>query len=107
MQIGLIFNLQTERTGASTHRNLTPGASNPRASRQLGVWGRCKTERGDREDRDGVLTSGGGRRHRPDFAVNSGGSLRFGSGFSRHGGGPLLQGGGGVRLRRRAAARRG
>jgi hypothetical protein len=29
---------------------------------------RCKTERGDREDRDGVLTSGGGRRHRPDFA---------------------------------------
>jgi hypothetical protein len=68
MQTSLIFNLQPGTDRSSTHRNLTPGASNPRASRQLGVWGRCKTEREDREDRDGVLTSGGGRRHRPDFA---------------------------------------
>jgi hypothetical protein len=55
------------------HKNLTPGASNPRASGQLGVWGRCKTERGDREDRDGVLTRSGGRRNRPESKSTVGG----------------------------------
>jgi hypothetical protein len=43
------------------------GVSNRRGSRQLGVWGRCKTERGDRGDRDDVLTSVGDGREQPDF----------------------------------------
>jgi hypothetical protein len=48
MQTGLIFNLQTERTGASHERERAPDASNPRSSEQLETWVRCKTERGDR-----------------------------------------------------------
>jgi hypothetical protein len=34
----IFFNLRSGTNRNSTHRNLTPGASNPRASEQLGVW---------------------------------------------------------------------
>jgi hypothetical protein len=44
-------------TGRSSSRTGTgTGASNPRSSEQLEAWVRCKTERGDQEDRKGVLT---------------------------------------------------
>jgi hypothetical protein len=56
-----------ERTGTPHAQEHAPGASNPRASEQLGAWVRCKTERGDRGDRDDVLTSGGDGREWPDF----------------------------------------
>jgi hypothetical protein len=55
------------RIEAPHAQELAPGASNPRGYGQLGAWMRCKTERGDREDRDDVLTRVGDEWERPDF----------------------------------------
>jgi hypothetical protein len=59
--------LSLGRTEAPHAQELAPSVSNPRGSGQLGAWMRCKTERGDREDRDDVLTRVGDERERPDF----------------------------------------
>jgi hypothetical protein len=75
------------------------GGHGRRHSGRLGAWMRCKTERGDREDRDDVLTRMGDERNRPGTAVNGGGWPP--------GGGSGRAAAGSARRRRSATSRRG
>jgi hypothetical protein len=75
--------------------------------RVLGARLRCRMGRGDRDEHDWGLTSGGGRRSRPDFAVNR---RRAGSVGRLAGGGAACSGRctrGGAAARARARATRG
>jgi hypothetical protein len=74
MQTGLIFNLQPGTNRSSSQTRTRTGASNLQGSGRVGARIRCKTERGDRGDRKGVLTCEGEERERPALAVNAGGS---------------------------------
>jgi hypothetical protein len=65
--------------------------------RVLGARLRCRMGRGDRDEHDWGLTSGGGRRSRPDFAVNR---RRAGSVGRLAGGGAACAAGGGALGRR-------
>jgi hypothetical protein len=75
-----------------SHTRTRTGASNPQGSGRVGARVRCKTERGDRGDRKGVLTGwkteGGGRNPK----VNAGLAARLSSSRAA------------VQLARRAAA---
>jgi hypothetical protein len=68
-----IFFLGPDRTGAQEGGGGGPGDQRRRCSGRREARPRHKTDRGDRDEHDGGLTSGGGRRSRPDFAVNRGG----------------------------------
>jgi hypothetical protein len=94
---------QTDRTGQS--KGGGSGGHGRRHSGRLGAWMRCKTERGDREDRDDVLTSGGGRRNRPDFCGQRRRRGWFVSSPARQCGGAACAAAGGGVTRPRAAGR--
>jgi hypothetical protein len=70
MQTGLIFNFQTEQTGASHKHERAPDASNRQGYRRRGTWVIHKTERADWGNRRDVLTIGGDGRMWPDLQVN-------------------------------------
>jgi hypothetical protein len=95
----------TDRSFFSRTRTRT-GASNPQGSGRVGARVRCKTERGDRGDRKGVLTGveDGGRRPKSEGQRGTRGSVELQQG----GGAAGSQGGGGAgRLRARRGARGG
>jgi hypothetical protein len=74
---------------------------------------RHKTDRGDQDEHDGGLTSGGGQRSRPHFAVNRGGLVRArlqkggGARLRSRGGGAACAAGGGALGRQSRGARKG
>jgi hypothetical protein len=106
MQTGLIFNLQPGTNRSSSQTRTRTGASNLQGSGRVGARVRCKTERGDRGDRKGVLTCEGEERERPALAVNAGGS----SVWCRSGGAPVRGRAAAASFARRAgraASRRG